>query len=90
MTAPELAVRIWQWLPGRTDCRRVTLPSTIAAALDAPIREVSTALMAMERHGHVVRDRATGSGGWHRGTPLPNTAVAADSAPAAPVEPTLF
>ena len=74
----ELGVRIWEWLPGRTDSRRVTLPSTISAVLDIPVREVSRALMEMERRGHVVRDSATGArSGWHRGTPLP----------AAPVEP---
>lgn len=70
----DLSARVWEWLPGRTDSRRVTLPSTVAAALDVPVRDVSTALMKMERCGHVVRDSATGTrGGWHRGTPLPST-----------------
>lgn len=68
----ELAERIWQWLPARTDSRRVTLPSTIAIALDATAREVAETIADMERRGHVVRDRATGrQSGWHRGAPLP-------------------
>ncbi len=63
---------VWGWLPARTDSRRVTLPSTIAAALDIPTGEVSVALAEMERGGYVVRDAATGTrGGWHRGKPLP-------------------
>ena len=71
----DLVSRIWGWLPGRTDSRRVTLPGTIAAALDVPVRDVSAALIEMERAGHVVRDSATGvRGGWHRGTPLPESA----------------
>jgi DNA-binding MarR family transcriptional regulator len=73
----DIAQRIWEWLPARTDSRRVTLPSTIATALDLDQREVSVALAEMERGGHVVRDRATGrQSGWHRGTPLPGTTPA--------------
>lgn len=66
------AARIWEWLPARSDSRRVTLPHTIAAALALPVAEVSAAMAAMERAGHVVRDRAIGrQSGWHRGTPIP-------------------
>ena len=70
----DVAAHIWEWLPARTDSRRVTLPHTIAAALGLPVAEVSAAVAAMERAGHVVRDRAIGrQSGWHRGTPLPET-----------------
>lgn len=88
MTDPGLPSRVWAWLPGRTDSRRVTLPVTIAAALDVPVRDVSLALLGMERRGHVVRDRATGGGGWHRGTPLPGVELVEE--PTAPDDPTLF
>lgn len=81
MTPNETARRIWEWLPGRADSRRVTLPHTIAATLGLPVAEVSAAVAAMERAGHVVRDRAVGrQSGWHRGTPLP------DAEPAVAVE----
>lgn len=66
----DLARRIWEWLPARTDSRRVTLPHTIATALGANVRDVTTTLARMEDAGHVVRNRATGrQSGWHRGTP---------------------
>lgn len=67
----ELARRIWKWLPARTDSRRVTLPYTIASALDVDVRAVQLALDAMEGTGNVVRNRITGrQSGWHRGAPL--------------------
>lgn len=73
MTWDDTARRIWEWLPARTDSRRVTLPHTIAAVLGMPVADVSAAVAAMERAGHVVRDRAVGrQSGWHRGTPLPD------------------
>lgn len=87
--AADLAARVWQWLPARTDSRRVTLPSTIAAGLEAPVRDVSAALMAMEARGHVVRDRSVGVSGWHRGTPPPALAVVQADAPTQQ-DPTLF
>jgi hypothetical protein len=72
----DLARRIWEWLPGRTDGRRVTLPGTIAGALHLPVPEVVTALRHMEAVGHAVRDAATGpQTGWHRGTPPPAVEV---------------
>jgi hypothetical protein len=78
----DLSSRIWEWLPGRTDCRRVTLPATIAAALGVPMRNVSVALAEMEQHGYVVRDSATGArSGWHRGTPPPGAAKEPAPAP---------
>lgn len=74
----ELARRIWEWLPGRTDGRRVTLPVTIAGALHRPVPEVVSVLVAMEKAGHAIRDAATGrQTGWHRGTPPPQPQVAA-------------
>jgi hypothetical protein len=67
----ELAQRIWDWLPQRTDSRRVTWPTTIAVALDVAPLAVSQTLQAMETRGHAVRNQATGrQTGWHRGTPL--------------------
>ena len=64
----DIARQIWEWLPVRTDSRRVTLPHTAAAALALPVAEVSSAMAAMERAGHVVRNRAVGrQSGWHRG-----------------------
>lgn len=89
MTEDDLPARVWRWLPARTDSQRVTLPGTIAAALEAPVRNVATALMAMEARGHVVRDRSVGVSGWHRGTPLPSLAVDPVSGPAEQ-DPTLF
>lgn len=66
------AEHIWRWLPGRTDSRRVTLPATIATALDLPLAVVTAELREMERHGFVVRDSSTGTMcGWHRGKVLP-------------------
>lgn len=79
----ELARRIWEWLPARTDSRRVTLPYTIATALDVDVRAVQMALDVMERTGNVVRNRVTGrQSGWHRGAPLepPSPAPLADQA----------
>jgi hypothetical protein len=84
----DIARQIWEWLPIRTDSRRVTLPHTVAAVLGLPVAEVSSAMAAMERAGHVVRNRAVGrQSGWHRGTPLPGlTATPVEETP----EPTLF
>ena len=72
-TGDSLEVRIWEWLPGRTDRSRVTQPATIAAALDVPVVDVSAALARMYEAGTAIRDRSTGvrSTGWHRGRPLP-------------------
>lgn len=82
---PDLRARLWAWLPARATRSRVTLPGVAAAALGVDERDVTAALHAMERAGHVVRDRATGlRGGWHRGTPIPHPA------PAPPEEPTLW
>jgi hypothetical protein len=76
---PDLARAIWEWLPARTDSRRVTLPGTIAAALSATHEDVQATLSAMAAAGHVVRDSATGtSSGWHRGTPIPTLALPAE------------
>lgn len=68
-----LQQRIWEWLPGRADRRRVTDPTTIAAALGVPVTDVTPALEAMERAGHAIRDRRTGRRAchWHRGVPYP-------------------
>lgn len=80
----DTARRIWEWLPARADSRRVTLPSTIAAALGLSMQEVTATLSELERAGHVTRDRATGrQSGWHRGTPLcpPSSGVAVESLP---------
>ncbi len=66
---------VWEWLPARTDTRRVTLPSTIAAVLSLPVASVSEALARMECTGNVVRNSAIGrQTGWHRGKPLPTVA----------------
>ena len=81
ITRDDLAARIWEWLPARSDSRRVTLPHTAAAVLGLPLAEVTAAIAAMERAGHVVRDRAAGrQSGWHRGTPLPTQEPTADPA----------
>ena len=37
----DVARLIWEWLPIRTDSRRVTLPHTVAAVLGLPVAEVS-------------------------------------------------
>jgi hypothetical protein len=76
----DTARRIWRWLPKRADSRRVTLPMTIAVALDLALPDVVATLTAMERAGYVVRDRSDRESGWHRGTPLP-TAPATDDPP---------
>lgn len=72
LTDPTTA-RIWAWLPGRATRARVTLPGTIAAALDLDESTVMSALTVMAAAGHVVRNRGTGvrASGWHRGRPLP-------------------
>lgn len=63
---------VWEWLPARTDARRVTLPSTASATLGLPASEIAEALARMERTGNVVRNSAIGrQTGWHRGKPLP-------------------
>lgn len=66
-----LARRIWEWLPARTDSRRVTLPGVIAAHFAVTTRVVAETLAEMEAGGYAIRDRAIGSGGWHRGKPYP-------------------
>jgi bifunctional DNA-binding transcriptional regulator/antitoxin component of YhaV-PrlF toxin-antitoxin module len=77
---------VWEWLPGRTDNRRVTMPATIANALGLPVQEVVAAIARMDRDGHVIRNSATGrQSGWHRGKPLP-----AVTEPEAPEEWHLF
>ena len=84
----DLRARIWGWLPGRTDGRRVTLPTTIAGALDVPVAEVVAVLHAMERAGHAIRDVATGpQTGWHRGTrpPVEVAAVEPDAVETLPL-----
>ena len=75
----ELARRIWEWLPGRPDGRRVTLSVTIAGALHLPVPDVVSALVEMERAGHAIRDAATGwQTGWHRGTRPPRPEVSVE------------
>lgn len=81
VTCTANANRIWSWLPARCDSRRVTLPATIAAALDLPVDVVMVQLRELARFGYVVRDSSTGTmGGWHRGKALP----AAEELPAPP------
>lgn len=83
----DLARRIWQWLPARTDSRRVTLPVTIGSALDMPVREVIFVLSSMERDGHAVRDQAYGpQTGWHRGKSFPEQAPQPEPVEPEPVE----
>lgn len=80
----DLHARLWAWLPARADRRRVTLPGVAAVALGVDAHAVAAALAEMERAGHAIRDRATGTrAGWHRGKPLP-------SAVEIPEEPTLW
>lgn len=68
-----LAERVWELLPGRTDRARVATASVLAAHLAVTPAEVTVALHAMERTGHAIRDRRTGTraSNWHRGLPLP-------------------
>lgn len=83
LSAPELAERIWGWLPARATRGRVTQPSVIAAALDVPVAQVTAELARMEHAGHAIRDRKTGgrAGSWHRGTPPNQPSGQADPEP---------
>ncbi len=75
----ELARQVWEWLPGRTDSRRVTLPATCAAHLGVSAHEVALTLDRMESEGYAVRDRALGrQSGWHRGKPYPLESTSPD------------
>lgn len=79
MPEPDLRLRIWEWLPARSDRRRITDAAAIAAALDVPRPLISVFLARMEREGYVIRNATTGrlAGWWHRGTnPIPPAAPA--------------
>lgn len=79
-----IATRLWEWLPARTDRRRVTSPAVAAAVLGYSLREMLMVYTALIEMGCVLRDRA----GYHRSAPLPWETTT--PAPVLPVEEGLF
>lgn len=63
----RLAEDVWDWLPGRTDRKRVTTPYVAAATLSHPQADLQWVYSALAEMGCIVRDRA----GCHRSAPLP-------------------
>lgn len=82
ITWSDMDRAIWEWLPGRTTRSRMTDSATCANALGYPERDVLLALEAMERAGHVTRERKEGrrASRWYRfnGSPLPLPLTAPD------------
>ena len=63
-----ICAQLWNWLPGRTDRRRVANATVASAALGLTETETRWALKALVEMGCAL---PYGSGNWHRCKPLP-------------------